>query len=74
VLIFNLTGISENNVVDYRGICAVIIAISIGSCLVLTVLGLAWRDKQLTKEGGEVISAIGGVFVGSLLTYMGMRK
>jgi len=59
---------------DYRGIVASIIAGTIGTGFILIIIALAWRDKQLTDKGGEVLIALVAVFGAALGYYMGSRN
>ena len=59
---------------DYRGIVASIIAGTIGTGFILIIIALAWRDKQLTDKGGEVLIALLGGLLMSLGYYMGSQN
>lgn len=59
---------------DYRGIVALIIAISVGATLILGIGGLAWWGKPLTEAGGEALVALGGALVGALAGYIAGRQ
>ena len=51
-----------------------IISGTLGGGFMLIIVGMAWRDKQLTPTGGEVlISLVSGLLVG-LGYYMGSRN
>jgi hypothetical protein len=52
----------------------VIIASTIGLSIVLTIAGLAWRNRSISEFGGEALIAIGSALVGSLATYMGTKS
>jgi hypothetical protein len=65
---------SSEQMMNYRGIAAVILAISLGVAVVAAVVGLAWRDKPMAEVGGQVLLAIGSAMVGALATYMGMKN
>jgi len=59
---------------NYKGIVAVIIAGTLGGGFMMIIVGLAWRDKQLTPTGGEVlISLVSGLLV-ALGYYMGAKQ
>ena len=59
---------------NYKGIVAMIISGTLGGGFMLIIVGMAWRDKQLTPTGGEVlISLVSGLLVG-LGYYMGSRN
>lgn len=52
---------------DYKGLVATIIAGTLGASVMITIVSLAWRDKQVSKEGGLVLIAI----VSGLLVQLG---
>jgi hypothetical protein len=58
---------------DYRGLAAIIIAVALGSTLVIGVLSVAWRGRALSQQGTDVLIAIGSALAGSLSTYIGGR-
>ena len=59
---------------DYKGVVAMIIAGTLGGGFVMIILGMAWRNKQLTPTGGEVlISLVSGLLV-ALGYYMGSKN
>ncbi len=59
--------------IDYRGLAAAIIATSLGLAIVISVTGLAWRDRPLQESGRDALIAIGSALVGALAGYMGGR-
>jgi len=58
---------------DFRGLAAVIIAVALGTVLILGVLSVAWRGRPLSEQGSDVLIAIGGALSGALSTYIGGR-
>jgi hypothetical protein len=59
---------------NYRGLVAMIIAGSLGASVMLTITGLAWRDKQVGEAGGQVlIATVSGMLV-ALGYYMGSKQ
>jgi hypothetical protein len=59
---------------DYRGISALVIAVS-GAFGIFVIVPIAvLMGRGLGEIGSDVVIALGGVLVGSLATYMGMRN
>lgn len=59
---------------DYRGWVAMIIVGALGTGFLMMIVALAWRDKQITDKGGEVLIALVAVFGAALGYYMGSRN
>jgi len=58
---------------DYRGVAALIIA-ACGAVGIFVIVPMAILvGGTLGEVGSDVVIALGGVLVGSLATYMGMR-
>jgi len=55
---------------DYRGIAALVIAVALGTTLVLGVAGLAISGHAIGEAGSQALTAIGGALVGALAAYM----
>lgn len=58
---------------DYRGVVALIIAVSVGGALIVGIGGLAWQGRPLSETGGEALVALGGAMVGALAGYIAGR-
>jgi hypothetical protein len=57
-----------------KGLVAVIIAGTVGGCVILAIAGLAWHGKTISDAGGRVlIATISGLLV-ALGYYMGSRN
>lgn len=55
---------------DYRGIAALILAISIGATFVVATVSVAIAGRSLSDVGGEALVALGGAIVGALAGYI----
>ncbi len=64
----------SDDLMDYRGIVAAIIAGTIGTGFIMIILALAWRDKQITDKGGEVMIALVSGMLMALGYYMGSQR
>ena len=47
---------------------------ALGIGFLMMIVALAWRDKQITDKGGEVLVALIAVFGAALGYYMGSRN
>jgi hypothetical protein len=59
---------------DYKGIVAMIIATTLGASMIVTIAGLAWRDKQVSEQGGQVLIALTSGLLVALGYYMGSKS
>jgi hypothetical protein len=59
---------------DYKGVVAILIAGSLGFSVMITIVGLSWRNKQVGEAGGQVlIATVSGMLV-ALGYYMGTQN
>jgi hypothetical protein len=56
---------------DYRGIAALIIALSLGATMILGMIGLIWHGKDLGERGLNAFIAIGSGLAGGVAGYIG---
>lgn len=55
---------------DYRGLAALILAVAIGTTLIVATIGVAMAGRSLSEVGGEAMVALGGAIVGALAGYI----
>jgi hypothetical protein len=59
---------------NYKGLVAMIIASTLGASMMITIAGLAWRDKQVSEQGGQVLIALTSGLLVALGYYMGSKN
>ena len=59
---------------DYKGLVALVIAATLGASMMTTIVGLAWRDKQVSEQGGQVLIALTSGLLVALGYYMGSKS
>lgn len=59
---------------DYKGIVAMVIAGTLGGGFMLIIVAMAWRDRQLTDKGGEVMIALVSGMLTALGFYLGGKN
>ena len=59
---------------DFKGVIALVIASTLGASVMVTIAGLAWRDKQVSEAGGEVLMAMVSGLLVALGYYLGSKN
>lgn len=55
---------------QWRGVVAVILALSVGGSILALCLGAVLQDQTISSQGADLISAVLGVSVGAVAMYL----